>query len=597
MKLKMKHLLLLIATLFSTAIFAKELKVTTKPIARGVSVTVENAQKYLLLPIEESAPTDSLIIEGEEIKFVRLARKKIDYYVPLEVSKANFSFEILNLPKSAIALRSLQSADEWVYENTETHRPHFHFTPTHGWMNDPNGMVYRDGVYHLYYQWDPLGSAPSIKWWGHATSTDLVNWEDHPAAIEPDPIGSIYSGSAIIDKNNDAGFGKDALLAFYTQHVSDRRPRQIQSVAYSLDGGETFIKYEGNPILEPAKGEDQVNFRDPKMLYHEPSGKWIMVLVASEYVKFYSSTNLIDWTFESQFGGEEYNLNRAKAWECADLIQMPLEGKEDVWVLIINHGAGPFGGSATQYYTGTFDGSTFKEDSKPKNMKWMDYGMDHYATVTWANTPRTLAIGWMSNLSYSRRTPTQQYRSAQTVVRELSLFEHKGEVYLASAPVPELESLRKECIEIAPFSIEKSHTLAPLSPLNEGVYEIEMTLDVANSDLFGFTLSNDLGEEVDCYIKTHDDKIFFDRNKSGYTKIIDKFTTVSAAPLWGAKRLKMKILVDRSSIEIFINDGKSVLTNIVFPTKPYDTISFYNVGAEAKVSDMRYYPLKKSINR
>src|SRR5574344_616732 len=383
--------------------------------------------KYLLLPVEEKSGESSLqvLVDNNEVARinVRLAVDKIDYYVPLDLnhySARYFTLLMNNVPDNAVCWGAIQLSDSFDTANREAFRPSFHFTPQYGWMNDPNGLVYKDGTYHLYYQYNPYASVWGNMHWGHATSTDLVHWTHQPIAIYPDALGAAFSGSAVVDSRNDAGFGKNSIIAFY----ASAGDRQTISMAYSDDNGMTFKKYSGNPVV----ASNVPDFRDPKVFYHQASSKWIMIVAAGQEMQFYTSSNLKDWTYESSFGKGEGCHDGV--WECPDMMELPIEGTNvKKWVLICNiNPGGPFGGSATQYFVGSFDGKNFVNDS-PSLTKWMDYGKDHYATVAWNGAPqgRHIVLAWMSNWQYAPVVPTKQYRSGNSVPRELSLFKEKGE--------------------------------------------------------------------------------------------------------------------------------------------------------------------------
>ena len=392
-------------------------------------VQVQELQKYLLLPVEEAAPEATVNVlvnnKADQSFQVRLAVNRIDYLVPFALDQyrgKTVTFDIhtgnsrTNV-RDAMAdacWKELKLSDTFDDANREVFRPFYHHTPVYGWMNDPNGMFYKDGEYHLYYQYNPYGSMWGNMNWGHSSSKDLISWQHHPVAIQPNGLGAVFSGSSVVDKDNTAGFGKDAIIAIYTSAGAS----QIQSLAYSLDNGMTFHVYENNPIIAADK-----ECRDPNMFWHEKSGKWILVLAAAleKEMWIYSSPDLKNWTKESSFG-HGYGAQEG-VWECPDLMELPVRGTDRTkWVLICNiNPGGPFGGSAAQYFVGDFDGKTFTCDTKPEVTKWMDYGKDHYAAVSWSNTPekRHTVIAWMSNWQYANNVPTRQFRSANTLPRDI----------------------------------------------------------------------------------------------------------------------------------------------------------------------------------
>lgn len=555
-------------------------------------IQINKPSKYLLIPVEEKSEESwiKMIVNNEEVQNmnIRLAVNQIDYYIPVDLSSytdKQILFHLHRISDSALGLKELKLSDTFDTTNREYFRPVYHFSPPYGWMNDPNGMVYKDGEYHLFYQYNPYGSMWANMHWGHAVSKDLVHWEHLPEALSPDALGAIFSGSAVVDKNNSAGFGAGAIIAFYTSAGS----RQTQSIAYSLDNGRTFTKYDRNPVVT----SDVPDFRDPKVIWHEPTQKWIMILAAGQEMQIYSSSDLKEWQMESTFG--EGHGAHGGVWECPDLIELSVEGTaEKKWVLICNlNPGGPFGGSATQYFTGNFDGKKFVNES-PSSTKWMDWGKDHYATVTWSNAPdnRQIAIAWMSNWQYANNVPTQQFRSSNSVPRDLSLFIHEGETYIKNTPSRELESIRGKEKSVATFQVDRSYNVDDLLQVNKGTYEIEMTFTNQNAEVIGFRLFNSKGQEVDCYYNLTENKFSMDRSKSGIVDFSPEFPATTVAPVYSSgKELTLRLFVDKASIEIFGHDGRFTMTNLVFPGEPYNRINFYSKGGSYTVSDFKVFPL------
>ena len=564
-------------------------------------VRVNTNQKYLLLPVEDASPDVriSMIVNNKEVKNfdVRLAIHKVDYFVPVDLSDysgklISFKFKMnsndpvrVNLsPDNTACCKEMKLSDTFDTSNREKFRPTYHFSPLYGWMNDPNGMVYKDGEYHLFYQYNPYGSKWGNMNWGHAISKDLVNWEHRPVAIAPDAFGTIFSGSAVIDHHNTAGFGAGAIVAIYTQNGD----RQVQSIAYSTDNGRTFTKYENNPVLVSAARD----FRDPKVFWYEGSKRWIMVLAVGQEMQFFSSPNLKDWTFESSFG--KGHGAHGNVWECPDLFELPVEGtNEKKWVLLCSLGDGPFGDSATQYFVGSFNGKEFVNES-PSKTKWMDWGKDHYATVTWSDAPdnRRIAIAWMSNWQYANDVPTSQYRSPNSVPRDLSLFTVDGETYLQSAPSPELLALR-DASKKRSFQVNGTRTIKDMIAGNEGAYEIELTIENQHADVIGLRLYNDKGEEVDMQYDMKEKKFSMDRRKSGKVSFNENFPMLTWTAIESGKdALKLRLFVDKSSVEAFGDGGRFAMTNQVFPSEPYNHIDFYSKGGAYKVDSFVVYKLK-----
>ena len=515
---------------------------------------IQTTNKYVLLPVEESENLAHIrvIKDNNVVKEFncKLAVNKVDYSVPLDVSEFGgdvlLDIQFTGEKKNTGSIqyftcwKGLKETNSFDTSNREKYRPLYHHTPPYGWMNDPNGIFYKDGVWHLYFQYNPFGSQWENMNWGHSTSRDLIHWTYEGVPIQPDALGVIYSGCCVVDKDNVAGFGKNAVIAFYTSAGTS----QTQSIAYSLDNGKTFTKYAGNPIVT----SNVPDFRDPKVFWNEDTQLWNLILAAGQQMSIYSSKNLKDWTFESHFG-EGYG-NHDGVWECPDLIKMG-----NKWVLLCNiNPGGPYGGSATQYFVGHFDGHKFTCESAPTVTKWLDYGKDQYATVTFNNAPngRIVAIPWMSNWQYGNHVPTLQFRSANGLPRELGLFSYQGESYISVKPSPEV---------FAAFSNKISTKLQPAS-------YIEVTNIKGNASI---TLKNDQNEEVVMVYDAKKGTFSMDRNQSGVSEFSSEFKAVTTSPTYGAIS-GLQIFVDKSSVEVFDVDGKMAMTNIVFPTSPYTDV-------------------------
>ncbi|NAY92105.1 glycoside hydrolase family 32 protein [Muricauda sp. JGD-17] len=469
---------------------------------------------------------------------------------------------------------------------TEQYRPQFHFTPKEKWMNDPNGLVYNDGIYHLFYQYYPDDIVWGPMHWGHAISTDMVHWEHKPIALYPDENGLIFSGSAVVDKNNSSGFGKDGevpLVAIYTYHLMEgekagRSDFQTQGIAYSLDNGDTWTKYERNPVI----GNDGIrDFRDPKVFWHEESQNWIMALVAGDHAKFYQSKNLKDWKYLSDFG--RYQGAHGGVWECPDLFPLGVDGTdEQKWVLLISINPGaPNGGSGTQYFIGEFDGKKFTSDQK--DPKWLDYGTDNYAGVTYNNVPNDdrIFIGWMSNWDYARDTPTKKWRSAMTLPRKLALQKHKDEYLLVNYPLPSVEALASSTmVENVTVAAGKSQTLE-IDSLNQS----KIRLKTASKDL-KLIFKNNLDETLELTMDSKSKAFLLNRMNSGQVAFQPEFGNKKHhMPLdfLPDDRYEMDIYLDWSSIEVFIAQGLLVMTDQIFPTEPYNTLIVENNDQEDPV--------------
>ena len=520
------------------------------------------SKKYLLLPVQESAEVSNIKVIGSSRQLktlnVRLANNHIDYYVPLCLQEfdeekglmldvhVNGTYRTDGGVSTFSCWKNMNFSDTFDMKNREQYRPVYHHTPAYGWMNDPNGMFYKDGVWNLYFQHNPYGSQWENMTWGHSTSTDLVHWKFQGDPVQPDALGTVFSGSAVVDKENTSGFGKGAVIALYTSAGES----QTQSMVYSTDNGKTFTEYEGNPVIT----SNVPDFRDPHMFWNEDIKKWNMILAAGQHMEIYSSDNLKDWKLESSFG-EMYG-NHGGVWECPDLMKMKVRGTDkEKWMLICNiNPGGPFGGSATQYFIGDFDGHKFTCESKPEVTKWMDYGKDHYATVTFDNAPagRRVAIAWMSNWQYANQVPTLQYRSGNSIPRDLGLFEYKGETYCSVVPSPEITAARSKK---ATKSLSES---------------CEMVVNLKGNATI--TLSNDKGEKVVMYYDAKAETFSMDRTKSGKVDFSNDFAATTKAPTYG-KISQLRIFIDKSSIEVLDAEGKMAMTNLVFPTKPYNKVT------------------------
>lgn len=577
-----------------------ENNVNVKHLANEQNIIVlDSVKKFLLLPVQENAPEGKVnIIVNNQFQLdqsinVRLARERVDYYVPLDLSAyagKTISIDITGMPSSSLCWKEIKVADTFDSANREKFRPVYHHTPVYGWMNDPNGMFYKDGVYHLYFQYNPYGSMWGNMTWGHSTSTDLVHWTDEGTPIVADAWGTIFSGSCVVDKDNTAGFGKGAVIAFYTSaKPSPWGDVQSQSMAYSLDNGKTFTKYEHNPILTSPERD----FRDPKVFWYAPGKHWVMMLAVGQEIQIYSSSNLKDWKKESSFGTMQGA--HGGVWECPDLVEVPVEGtKEKKWVLICNiNPGGPFGGSATQYFVGHFDGKVFVNES-PTLTKWMDWGKDNYATVTWSNAPagRCIALGWMSNWQYANNVPTTQYRSTNTIARDLTLYKVDNELYLKSTPSPEIKKARSEKVEIPSFKVTDKYEVASLLKDNKGAYELEMTIENAGASKIALALVNDQNEKVSMYYDTVRKQFVMDRSASGIVDFSRDFPAVTVAPVEDTNKIHLRLFVDSSSIEAFGEEGKFVMTNLVFPTVPYNKLILESDKDGYTVKSLSVYKLQ-----
>ena len=530
---------------------------------------VNQTTKYVLLPVQEAEDIAAIaVLDGgnnmvQRIN-VKLAVDRVDYYVPYELKGAqlfDIEFHGDRRQKGAVGefvcWKEIKFSDTFDTANRERFRPLYHHTPTYGWMNDPNGMFFEqsspsgndgqagacDGVWHLYYQWNPYGSQWENMHWGHSTSRDLIHWEAQPMALEPDWLGSIFSGSCVTKG--------EEVIAMYTTAGH----HQTQSIAISKDGGRTFRKYSGNPVLTA----DVPDFRDPRPFWNEDIKAWNLILAVGQEMRLYSSKDLIDWKYESSFG-KEYG-NHGGVWECPDLFKI-----NDKWVLICNiNPGGPFGGSATQYFVGQFDGHKFTCESMPKVTKWLDYGKDHYATVSFYNAPenRHVVLAWMSNWQYANQVPTKQYRSGNSIPRDLGLFDCGEETYVSVVPSKEMLALRGAKV--------KKPTEA-----------CEIVVDVKGQT--EIILSNTKGEQVVMIYDGQKQTFSMDRTKSGDVSFSEAFPCTTEAPTYGPIK-QLRLFIDRCSIEAFDADGKMAMTNLVFPSEPYNNIKVK--GGKATIYEIK----------
>lgn len=475
------------------------------------------------------------------------------------------------------------------YETHEKYRPKFHFTPKANWMNDPNGLVFYNEKYHLFYQYYPDSTVWGPMHWGHASSKDLIAWEHHPIALYPDSLGYIFSGSAVIDKNNTAGFGENAMVVMYTYHdpIGDKEGSilfQTQGIAYSNDEGTTFTKYEGNPVILNPGIRD---FRDPKAFWNEEKEIWQMALVAKDRVVFYESPDLKSWARLSEFTDNDPDLG---VWECPDLFEMKVEGSdESKWILIVSHGTGaPNGGSGTRYFVGEYDGTEFTTENEAK---WIDYGTDNYAGVTYNNTPNgeRIFIGWMSNWAYAIYTPTDSWRSAMTLPRSLKLTKENADYTLVSEVWKDFSNYRT--------AVDKAELKGkpPKKFSYEKLQNAQLDIKLNRDSDFKIIISNEKGEKYVVSYSSEENIVLTDRSKSGKTNFRDTFLSPSPqqAPTNNDPISELSMIFDESSVELFINDGKLVITNQLFPTEKFTNFEF--VSGSNSINDMKVFKIKKSM--
>nr|WP_315203552.1 glycoside hydrolase family 32 protein [uncultured Flavobacterium sp.] len=516
------------------------------------------------------------------------------------VFKSIFFILILILMNSC---STTKSSDEKIVSNEELYRPNFHFTPKKGWMNDPNGMFFYKGIYHLYFQHYPDKNVWGPMHWGHATSKDMITWKEEKIALFPDEKGYIFSGSSVVDVNNTSGFGSlknPPIVAMFTYHDAVREKTgaidyQSQAIAYSLDEGMTWTKYKNNPVIKNPGIKD---FRDPKMMWDAIHNQWIMVVAADVETQIYRSSNLIDWELASAFGK---NLGvHGAPWECPDFFPVKVEGSNETrWVLLqsINPG-GPNGGSAAQYFVGDFDGKTFTlADSFAQDLNkfeglWVDYGKDNYAEVTWSNIPdtdgRKLFIGWMSNWEYAMKVPTENWRNSTTVPRELKLINTEGHYRIVSSPVKELDKYISKTIKKDLLTIDKETVIVNNSTIDMSRLDIRFTMTGLKEGKYDFILSNKESNEVHFGINKNDKCFYIDRKNASQRTFSDEFAKkISKAPITSDfNSIEVRIIIDKTSIEVFYDNGKTVMTELYFSDKPMESFSIAKADSEFELKNV-----------
>ncbi|WP_128330408.1 GH32 C-terminal domain-containing protein [Apibacter sp. HY039] len=557
------------------------------------TIDINTSDKFLLLPIENSAPEIKIYfeIDGNQIIFplsARLALTQVDYWIPVNIERFTghkISILLNEINEQYSSHLKITTANNFDFNYDEPYRPRYHFSPYYGWANDPNGMVYYEGYYHLFYQFNPFGTTWGNMTWGHAVSQDLLNWEHLPEGLSPDERGTIFSGSAVVDVNNTAGFGNNALIAIYTNSGEI----QTQNLAFSLDNGKSFSKYSNNPVLSDSS---LVDFRDPKVFWHKASKRWIMSLATSQAIRFYSSTDLKTWSKLSEFG-QDVGAHDG-VWECPDLFPLLFEDRV-FWVLLVSiNPGGPNGGSATQYFLGNFDGNKFTPLDLPYPL-WLDYGKDNYAGVCWNNTlnEEILFIGWMSNWEYANLVPSVNFKNAMTLPRNLRLFNNGIHLAIASYPIHAVKKLRKSVTEYELKNITQPSVSYQLPKDSQGCVEIELVLKLQTSSKFEISLSNDLGENIIYFFLINENRIYMDRSKSGITNFSSDFITTIHAPFATQEIITINLFLDKASVELFVNKGETSITSVVFPKNPYNTLTLKSEKRIPEIQRLIAYTLDK----
>ncbi|WP_248138410.1 glycoside hydrolase family 32 protein [Bacillus infantis] len=465
----------------------------------------------------------------------------------------------------------------------EKHRPQLHFSPKENWMNDPNGLVFFNGEYHLFFQHHPFSATWGPMHWGHAVSKDLIHWEQLPIALHPDHNGAIFSGSIVVDWNDTSGFfgGKPGLVAIYTsadEYPGTDRPRQRQSLAYSSDSGRTWTVYGGNPVLTD---ENIIDYRDPKVFWHSETERWVMVLATGQTITLYTSPDLKEWQFASEFGSGQGCHDGV--WECPDLFPLPVGGNDDAikWVMLVSIGDNPQfdEGSRTQYFIGSFDGKAFVNEMAEGETRWLDYGRDNYAGVSWSDIPaedgRRIYIGWMSNWRYANIVPTEGWRSAMTLPRELKLIADGESIQLIQQPVEELADLH--LTKTAAENIHLGESQEESFDLPSALAEIQISFEGGGTEAFGIAFENSLDEQLAIHCEPDKGELEVDRTHAGDNSFSDSFAAIQKAPLeWMEESVHLQIILDASSVEVFANGGRAAITSLVFPGEPYKKVSIFS---------------------
>ena len=484
---------------------------------------------------------------------------------------------------------------------TEPFRPQYHFSPPQNWMNDPNGLVYYKGEYHLFYQYNPFGDVWGHMSWGHAVSRDLVHWEHLPVALQEESGIMIFSGSAVVDWQNSSGLcrnpdprDRSCLVAIYTGRTETS---QTQHIAFSNDRGRTWTKYSGNPVID----QNMRDFRDPKVIWHEDTKKWIMVTVLAreKRVRFFGSPNLRTWTALSDFGPEGAT---AGVWECPDLFPLAVDGAPTGkrWVLVVSiNPGGPAGGSGVQYFIGQFDGTRFVNENPPDRVLWVDYGKDFYAVQSFSDIPkadgRRVWIGWLSNWQYAQQEPTSPWRTALSIPRRVQLKKFPDGIRLVQEPIAELRRLRERELRVNNRTLSEANKLLAERP--GGSWGMILDLAVGGASELGLKVRKGSSEETVIGVRRSTSEVFVDRTRSGNTTFHEKFTGTHAAPLRPGNVIRLHVFVDWSSVEVFANNGEAVLSERIFPSAASERVELFAAGGDASVKSLQMWKLRSIWER
>jgi len=477
---------------------------------------------------------------------------------------------------------------------TEKYRPRFHFSPAVNWTNDPNGLIFINGEYHLFYQYNPYGNTWGHMTWAHAVSKDLYHWQHLPLAIREENKVMIFSGSAVADIKNTSGFatkpGQVPMIAIYTGHYipDSSKPddyTQAQYIAYSLDYGRTWTKYSGNPVLDTHKKD----FRDPKVFWYGPQKKWVMAVVLPQehIVQFYSSTNLKEWKHTGDFGpaGDIKDI-----WECPDLLRVDIDGKtnEKKWVLLNSQQ------TTMQYFVGEFDGNTFTSQNPSTTIYRPDYGPDFYAGITYNNIEgrhSPILLGWASNWTYAKDIPTSPWRSAMSLPRALSLKKTNNEYILLQAPWQTYKALRSQQFSSANINLNGSQSIA----FKGQQIEADVLLQPSASATTGIRLAAGRGHEMEIGYDAARQTLYVDRSKTANQSFNPSF---ARQPRFETKlalkkgQIRLHVFFDNSIVEVFANDGEAVMTMQIFPGDDDRGVELFSNNGSSKCISLQCWQIK-----
>jgi fructan beta-fructosidase len=485
---------------------------------------------------------------------------------------------------------------------SENWRPQFHFSPRVNWTNDPCGLVYAFGKFHLFFQHNPFANVWGHMSWGHAVSPDLVHWKQLPVAIPEDSRAAIFTGSSVFDAHNTSGLCSQAasgcIVSIYTGYTTKSGSvpeKQTQNLAVSQDGI-AWTKYAANPVLDLRRSDT----RDPKVFWYEPGSYWVMVIVQADdkKVRLFRSSDLKHWEALSEFGPAGAT---GGAWECPDLYTLPLRGQPGKmkWILKIGLNPGHIaGGSGEQYFIGQFDGKTFTPDEANGTIHWLDYGRDCYCALTFNNVPKdrpARMIGWMNNWQYAGNAPTSPWRGAMTLPRELSLGTVNGSLEVLQSPVEELQTLRGPAFEFKGSGEKELNRRLQSWEHRTQTFELEASIDPGSAKQVVLRLLDGPGDGTLVGFDTEKQQIFVDRSSSANAQFNKAFPSKPIAPLTlGGEPLRLHIFVDRSSIEVFAQNGAVTLTNLVFPKSTSTGLSLQTSGGSVGEVQFRIWALRSA---